>query len=120
MADLGEISSITAPPHRFKSAAWHPVNKRPKQLKQLVMDEQKRLAAATLPPDPVTYFLVEAPPLLRAPKTYCDVTGLPTPYKAPGNNLRFYNAEVYDVVRGMAPGVDQQYLELRGANVVLR
>lgn len=122
MADTHAMSSATAKQYCFKSPTWKTPNRRHKPLKQILSDEQKRLNShePPLPLDPVTYFSVEAPPSLRPAKVYCDITGMPTVYKAPGSNLRFYDAEVFDLIRGIAPGVDQQYLELRGANVILR
>ncbi|ODQ78389.1 hypothetical protein BABINDRAFT_39224 [Babjeviella inositovora NRRL Y-12698] len=122
MPDMNEISYLTTKPHSFKSPTWKAPNRRHKPLKQLLSDEQKRLNTHEPPlaNDPVTYFSVEAPPSLRPLKVYCDITGLPTTYKAPGSNLRYYDAEVFELIRNIAPGVDQQYLELRAANVILR
>lgn len=67
-----------------------------------------------------SYLSVEAPPSVRPRKWWCDVTGLEGKYKSPRHGLRYHNPEVFAIVQSMAPGVDQQYLELRNANVVLR
>lgn len=75
------------------------------------------------PPPPVfhaSYSAIEAPPSIRPRKWWCDITGLEGKYRSVRHGLRYHNAEVYGIVQGMAPGVDQQYLELRNANVVLR
>lgn len=77
-------------------------------------------AAAPAPTFPASYFSVEAPPSVRPRKWWCDITGLEGRYKSPRHGLRYHNPEIYAIVQGMAPGVDQQYLELRNANVVLR
>ncbi|GMM36379.1 Ies6 protein [Saccharomycopsis crataegensis] len=113
------VSAAINRPLSFKNPKYNP-SRRHKPHRQLVSDEQKRLATLTLPVDAVTYFSVEAYPPLRPQKHYCDITGLKGHYKAPSSGLRFANAEVYQVVRTMAQGVDQQYLELRNANVVLK
>ena len=69
----------------------------------------------------VTYFNIAAPPSLRPTKKYCDITGLKGPYQSPTNNIRYHNSEIYQlVVKPMAPGTDQEYLKLRGANFVLK
>lgn len=69
----------------------------------------------------VTFFNVSAPPSIKPTKNYCDITGLKGPYKSPTNNVRYHNSEIYQfVVKPMAPGVDQEYLKLRGANFVLK
>lgn len=36
----------------------------------------------------------EAPPSLRPPKKYCDVTGLEAPYTDPKSRLRYHNADI--------------------------
>lgn len=125
--DLKSISQTTTKHHTFKNPSWKTPHRRPKSAKQLLADENKRLAQKNqeevtngVSRDQVNYFSLQAPPSLRPLKTYCDITGLPTSYRSPRNQLRFYNMEVYDVVKNMGPGVDQQYLGLRKAHVVLR
>lgn len=69
----------------------------------------------------VTYFSLDAYPSLKPRKHYCDITGLKGNYKTPTNGLRYFNIEVYNgVIKSMTSGVDQQYLELRNANVILK
>ncbi|WFD49795.1 chromatin-remodeling complex subunit ies6 [Malassezia furfur] len=62
-----------------------------------------------------TYTSVEAPPSLLPAKRYCDITGLQAPYTDPKTRLRYHSAEIYDIVKGFAPGVDNAYLALRGS-----
>lgn len=111
------------------------VNRRNKAARQLISDEQKRinglLEASVLEENTqetrkrlvpkVTYFNINAPPSMKPPKKYCDITGLNGPYTSPTNNIRYHNSEIYQlIVKPMAPGTDQEYLKLRGANFVLK
>ncbi|KAG0681588.1 chromatin-remodeling complex subunit ies6 [Pichia californica] len=103
---------------RYKGARLV-MNEEQRRLTQLQEDE--KLKNPDKPPaDRVTYFSIAAPPSLKPIRTYCDVTGLPTNYKSPHNQIRYYNKECYEIVRSMPSGVDQQYLSLRGANVILK
>lgn len=131
---VGERNEI-GPASWFKPAHYKKPARRHKSARQLVSDENKRInallskankttdvspAAKRLVPK-ATYFSVEAPPSIRPAKKYCDVTGLKGIYKSPTNNIRYHNAEIYQlIVKPMAPGVDQEYLKLRGANFVLK
>jgi INO80 complex subunit C len=102
----------------FKSPSWKQTRKN-KNFKALLADEQRRLANIT-PGEEATYFSIEAPPSLKPQKHWCDITGLPGTYKSARHGLRYNNLEVFQVIKQLAPGVDQQYLGLRNANVVLR
>lgn len=83
------------------------------------MEEQRRVSA--LNTDKPTYFSIDAPPSLKPSKHWCDITGLEGRYKSSRHSgLRYHNKEIYEVVKELGPGVDQQYLGLRNANVVLR
>ncbi|WFC97536.1 chromatin-remodeling complex subunit ies6 [Malassezia yamatoensis] len=62
-----------------------------------------------------TYISVEAPPSLLPAKRYCDITGLQARYTDPKTRLRYHSAEIYDTIKGFAPGVDNSYLALRGS-----
>ncbi|KAG0656033.1 INO80 complex subunit C [Maudiozyma exigua] len=85
---------------------------------QLLYDADSKYVRKT---PKVTFFNVSAPPSIKPTKKYCDITGLNGPYKSPTNNIRYHNSEIYQfVVKPMAPGVDQEYLKLRGANFVLK
>jgi INO80 complex subunit C len=70
----------------------------------------------------VTYTNIEAAPSLHPAhrKHYCDITGLPAPYTDPKTRLRYHNREVFGVVRTLGQGVAENYLEARGAHVVLK
>ncbi|CUM67640.1 uncharacterized protein PRCAT00005341001 [Priceomyces carsonii] len=122
--DLYLVSEVTTKQHSFKQNPNRPKipARRFKQARQLVTDEIKYLQSKpNIKFDTPTYTSISAPPSLKPLKHYCDITGLPAKYRSPTNNLRFYNVEIYqEIIRGMAPGLDQEYLELRGANVILK
>lgn len=122
-SNAAELSYVTTQEHSFKQNPDRPnvLNRRFKTAKQLVSDETKYLQTKKLAFDTPTYFSVQAPPSLLPQKHYCDITGLEGKYKSPANSLRFHNVEIYqEVIKNMAPGMDQEYLSLRGANVVLK
>ncbi|EGV63185.1 chromatin-remodeling complex subunit ies6 [Yamadazyma tenuis] len=124
MADLelSQLSYVTTKHHSFKSSTKvKPSNKRFKPARQLISDEIKYLQTKSLKFDTPTLTSITAPPTLKPSKKYCDITGLEGKYRSPSNNLRFYNVEIYqEVIRHMPPGLDQEYLSLRGANVILK
>ena len=93
-------------------------NPRYKGARLIINEETRRLNSLNKQPT-TTYFTISAPPSIKPLKTYCDITGLPTNYKSPHNQIRYLNKECYEIVKNMPSGVDQQYLSLRGANVVL-
>ncbi|CAO1625771.1 unnamed protein product [Jaminaea pallidilutea] len=82
---------------------------------QAQAEQQERIRKMNLP----TYLSVEAPPSLRPAKKYCDVTGLLAPYTDPKTSLRYHSAEIYEVIKTFAPGIDQAYLALRGRHQAL-
>jgi INO80 complex subunit C len=120
MTDILKVASENNTPKTFKNPHYRHPTRRVKPLKQLIVDEQKHLKTLQLKNDPLVYFSMEAPPSVKPVKKYCDITGLKGNYKSPSSGIRYHNAEVYTVVKNMAQGVDQQYLELRNANTVLR
>jgi INO80 complex subunit C len=67
-----------------------------------------------------TYTNIESAPSLAHAKTYCDVTGLPSPYLDPKTRLRYHNREVFALIRSLPQGVAEMYLEARGAHTVLK
>lgn len=103
---------------RYKSAKVF-LNEETRRLNQLQEDERAKNPEKQ-PKERITYFSVNAPPSLKPIRTYCDITGLPTCYKSPHNQIRYYDKETYEIVKAMPAGVDQQYLSLRGANVILK
>ena len=70
----------------------------------------------------VTYTNIESAPSLHPAhlKHYCDITGLPSRYTDPKTRLRYYDKEIFGVLRTLPPGGPDQYLAARGANVVLK
>lgn len=70
----------------------------------------------------VTYTNIESAPSLHPAnhRHYCDVTGLPSKYTDPKTRLRYYDKEIFAVVRTLPQGAPDQYLAARGANVVLK
>lgn len=118
-------------PRPFKthpSKSRHP--RRNKNLKQILQDEQKALAAQasesetantsnakasvrgrsnrTLRVEGLQWSDIDAPPSLIPQKKYCDITGLEGKYTDPKTKLRFHNAEVYAVIQGLPSSADQQ------------
>lgn len=69
-----------------------------------------------------TYTNIESAPSLHPAhqKPYCDITGLPAPYRDPKTRLRYHNREIFAMVRTLPQGVAEQYLAARGAHVVLK
>lgn len=121
-ADLAKLSEVSTKRHTFKNPHRIPPVRRFKATRQLITDEQKYLQTKeNIKFDTPTWQSTAAPPTLKPVKHYCDITGLEGKYKNPANGLRFHNVEVYQqVIRSMQPGVDQEYLELRGAHVILK
>ena len=70
----------------------------------------------------VTYTSIEAAPSLHPAhaKPYCDITGLPAPYKDPKTRLRYHNAEVFQYIRTLPQGVAEMHLAARNAHVILK
>jgi len=70
----------------------------------------------------VTYTNIESAPSLHPANHphYCDVTGLPSRYTDPKTKLRYYDQEIFAVIRTLPQGAPDQYLAARGANVILR
>lgn len=110
--------------HMTNSKSNRKFNKRHKPVRQLMSDELKRIntfCAENKKVPKVTWYNIIGPPSLKPTKKYCDITGLKGPYKSVTNNIRYHNAEIFQlVVKPMAPGVDQEYLKLRNANFVLK
>lgn len=83
----------------------------------------ERNLQASMSSGPVaTYTNIESAPSLHPAhqKPYCDITGLPSLYTDPKTRLRYFNKEVFELVRQLPQGVAEQYLEARGAHVVLK
>ncbi|CAZ86569.1 unnamed protein product [Tuber melanosporum] len=119
---------ITPHPRPFKNPNWKPPHRRTKTLKQILSDATRTAATGeggTTPatgPMQTTYANIESAPSLHPAhsKKWCDITGLPAKYTDPKTKLRYADKEVYTVIRMLPPGSAEKYLELRGANVVLK
>ena len=83
---------------------------------------EKKLQASPSSGPLATYTNIESAPSLHPAhqKHYCDITGLPARYTDPKSRLRYYNKEVFDIVRHLPQGAAEKYLEARGAHVVLK
>lgn len=108
-------------------AASRPVNmaQANQSLSTLVLEKnlQKSTNGVTVSQGPaVTYTNIESAPSLHPAhqKQYCDITGLPSSYTDPKTKLRYYDKEIFGVVRTLQPGGPDQYLAARGANVILK
>lgn len=113
-------ADISRTPRYFKKPSWRTPTRRHKPAKTILADEQRRIAALESSAQFVSYASLDAPPSLKPRKWWCDITGLEGRYKSVRNGLRYHNVEVFGVIQSLSQGVDQQYLELRNANVVLR
>lgn len=91
-----------------------------RNLSTMVLEKNLQASMATGPI--ATYTNIESAPSLHPAhqKHYCDITGLPAPYTDPKTRLRYHNKEVFDVIRTLPQGMVENYLELRGAHVVLK
>ncbi|KAL5615384.1 hypothetical protein BROUX41_005432 [Berkeleyomyces rouxiae] len=67
-----------------------------------------------------TYTNIESAPSMAHSKRYCDVTGLPAAYVDPKTRMRYYNKEVFGLIRDLPQGVAEMYLEARGAHTILK
>lgn len=112
----------------YSSAASRPLNmaQATQSLSTLVLERNLQRAANGPPAGTagpaVTYTNIESAPSLHPAnhKHYCDITGLPAKYTDPKTKLRYYNGEIFAVVRSLPQGAPDQYLAARGANVVLK
>ncbi|EED14275.1 conserved hypothetical protein [Talaromyces stipitatus ATCC 10500] len=92
-------------------------------LSTLVLEKNLKAASGMYTGGPaVTYTNIESAPSLSPANQYryCDLTGLPAPYTDPKTRLRYHNREVFGVVRTLGQGVAENFLEARGAHVVLK
>ncbi|RKP02771.1 hypothetical protein CXG81DRAFT_24559 [Caulochytrium protostelioides] len=64
---------------------------------------------------PMTYTSYSAAPSVLPRGKYCDVTGLPTRYYDRVTRLRYYNADIYKIIKRLPEHVVHAYLALRNA-----
>ncbi|KAJ1724525.1 chromatin-remodeling complex subunit ies6 [Coemansia erecta] len=110
---ITDLFSVARP---FKNQEYKS-NRRWKNLKQIIAQEEQ---GSEWPVDFPTYWNIDAPPSLVPQKKYCDLTGLPAKYTDPKTNVRYHSAEVYQLIKTLPQGTEQQYLALRNASVVLK
>ncbi|KAH8173146.1 YL1 nuclear [Sarocladium implicatum] len=91
-----------------------------RSLSKLVLEKSLKPPGGAAGAPSATYTNIESAPSLAHSKRYCDVTGLPAPYLDPKTRMRYHNREVFGFVRTLPQGVPDQYLETRGANVILK
>jgi INO80 complex subunit C len=115
---LLESLDISPHPKPFKNPAYKPPTRRNKNLKQILSDSSANAGARTA--DTPTYQNIEGAPSFRRGNKWCDVTGLPAKYTDPKTKLRYRDGEVYQALRNLPAGGAERYLEVRGANVVLK
>lgn len=86
------------------------------------MKEAYKKLGLTLPKRYPSFNDLEAGPSLHPERAgkWCDITGLPAKYTDPKTGLRYYNSEVYQYIKTLSAEQIQDYLSLRGANVVLK
>ncbi|KAJ5101289.1 YL1 nuclear C-terminal [Penicillium alfredii] len=96
------------------------LEKASQNLSTLVLEKNARTMFPSGPA--VTYTNIESAPSLNPAQQqhYCDITGLPGPYTDPKTRLRYHDKEIFKVIRSLAQGVPEHYLEARGAQVILK
>ena len=115
------VDTGSASPNPVNGSATHSnITQAAQNLSTLVLE---RNLQASMSCGPIaTYTNIESAPSLHPAhqKHYCDVTGLPAPYTDPKTRLRYHNREIFEVVRALNQNAAENYLEARGAHVVLK
>ncbi|KAJ5885465.1 YL1 nuclear C-terminal [Penicillium taxi] len=95
------------------------LNQTTQNLSAMVLEKNAR---ANFSGPVVTYTNIESAPSLSPAhqRHYCDITGLSGPYTDPKTRLRYHNKEIFGVIRSLAQGVPEVYLEARGAHTILK
>eukprot|EP01028_Stygiella_incarcerata_P009752 TRINITY_DN4687_c0_g1_i1.p1 TRINITY_DN4687_c0_g1~~TRINITY_DN4687_c0_g1_i1.p1 ORF type:complete len:162 (-),score=37.55 TRINITY_DN4687_c0_g1_i1:60-545(-) len=86
-----------------------------KSMKQILSMEK----FTDVPVDQPTYVNIEAPPSLRRPAKYSDISGFPAPYTDPRTFLRYANMKEYAIIQDLAEFQTRELLALRNANPFL-
>lgn len=115
------VGTGSATPLPANGTAVHSnISQAAQNLSTLVLE--RNLQASTSSGPIATYTNIESAPSLHPAhqKHYCDITGLPARYTDPKTRLRYHNKDVFEVVRSLQQGQAENYLEARGAHVVLK
>ncbi|TSK20239.1 INO80 complex subunit C [Bagarius yarrelli] len=86
-----------------------------KNLKQILAAEKALPWKVTDP----NYYNIDAPPSLRPPKKYSDISGLPANYTDPQTKLRFTSTEEFSYIRRLPTDIVTGYLVLRKATCIV-
>ncbi|RMZ77491.1 hypothetical protein DV738_g4447, partial [Chaetothyriales sp. CBS 135597] len=110
------------PAHGGASSRPLDVGKATQSLSTLVLERNAQKVGIDTATGPANNNSLNSAPSLHPAhqKQYCDITGLPSRYTDPKTKLRYYDKEIFQVVRTLPPGGPDQYLAARGANVVLK
>ncbi|GAU98925.1 hypothetical protein RvY_09999 [Ramazzottius varieornatus] len=65
-------------------------------------------------PSHPAYWTIKAPPRLKPPKKYSDISGFEAKYTDPETKLHYCDAEEFEIVRSLTRDLVQSYLRLRG------
>ncbi|XP_027026222.2 INO80 complex subunit C [Tachysurus fulvidraco] len=65
------------------------------------------------------YYNIDAPPSMKPPKKYSDISGLPANYTDPQTKLRFTSTEEFSYIRLLPTDVVTGYLTLRKATCIV-
>lgn len=116
----GASSAVTNGTQTPAEGATPNLSQATQNLSTLVLEKNAR---ATFPSGPaVTYTNIESAPSFNPAyhHHYCDITGLNGPYTDPKTRLRYHDKEIFKVIRTLAQGVPENYLEARGAHTILK
>ncbi|XP_066540010.1 INO80 complex subunit C [Hoplias malabaricus] len=86
-----------------------------KNLKQILAAERALPWKITDP----NYYNIDAPPSMKPPKKYSDISGLPANYTDPQTKLRFTSSEEFTYIRQLPTDVVAGYLTLRKATCIV-
>ncbi|XP_013117927.1 INO80 complex subunit C [Stomoxys calcitrans] len=86
-----------------------------KSLKQIITQERSLI----WPDDIILYNSLNAPPSLKPPKKYSDISGLHAPYTDPQTRLHYHNSDEFRIIRTLPSDIVQGYLALRGATNIV-
>ena len=114
--DDGLVASQTTLKTKFKDSQFSfcyldsNKKKRWRNYKQLVLAER----AQKWKHDDPTFTSIDAPPPLKPPKKYADVSGMPAKYTDPLSGMHFSSSGEYELIRTLPSDIIQGYLAIRG------